>query len=143
MARAPRVSLLVAMGAATLVVTGCARRGATPSPLPLPPPSEIAHPVVEPHTPANPWLWSIWAAISSWFYESEHMLEWARQDFAGTCRAAGLDTEGVLVTTFGIHRITFFAPNREVSRSSTAERPVSRPVGAGPRGNIARQEAQG
>ena len=99
--------------------------------------------IVEPHTPTNPRLWSIWAAISSWFSESERMLEWARQDFVGTCRAAGLDTEGVLVTTFGIHRITFCRPNRGVSRSSTAERPVSRPVGAGPHGNIARQEAQG
>jgi ubiquinone/menaquinone biosynthesis C-methylase UbiE len=68
--------------------------------------------IVEPHTPANPRLWSIWATISSWFDESEHMLAWARQDFAGTCRAAGLKIAAILVTTFGIHRITVCTPDR-------------------------------
>jgi hypothetical protein len=69
------------------------------------------------------------------------MLAWARQDFAGTCRAAGLEIEAILVTTLGIHRITLCAPNRGAIRSSTAARPTSRLVGARPRGNLAKKEA--
>jgi demethylmenaquinone methyltransferase/2-methoxy-6-polyprenyl-1,4-benzoquinol methylase len=79
--------------------------------------------IVEPHTPANPRLWSVWAAVASWFDESEHMLDWARQDFARTCQTTGLKIERVQVTTFGLHRITLCTPmislsypNRQPSR---------------------------
>ena len=53
MGRAVSSSLLFAMGAAPLAITGCARRGATTSPSPLPPPSETAQPVVETHAPED------------------------------------------------------------------------------------------
>lgn len=89
--------------------------------------------IVEPHTPANPRLWPIWAMVSSWFDESEHLLEWVRQDFAGTCQAAGLKIiEEVQVTTFGIHRITLCTPDGVVSRPSSVERSASQFIQARP-----------
>ncbi len=66
--------------------------------------------IVEPHTPANPRLQPIWATVHSWFDESEYHQEWARQDFAGTCRAVGLEVDKVQLATFGIHRVTLCTP---------------------------------
>jgi ubiquinone/menaquinone biosynthesis C-methylase UbiE len=77
--------------------------------------------IVEPHTPANPRLWPIWATVLSRLDESEHMWEWVRQDFAGTCETVGLEIERVRVTTFGIHRITLCTPNGTVGYPSPME----------------------
>ena len=77
--------------------------------------------IVEPHTPANPRLWPAWVTIFSRLDESEHMCEWVRQDFAGTCQVAGLKIEEVRVTTLGIHRITLCTPDGLIRHPTLAE----------------------
>jgi ubiquinone/menaquinone biosynthesis C-methylase UbiE len=67
--------------------------------------------IVEPHTPANPQLWSLWAFFASIFYQSEHMYDWARQDFSSTCRKAGICIDHHIVMTHGIHRVTKYVPS--------------------------------
>jgi demethylmenaquinone methyltransferase/2-methoxy-6-polyprenyl-1,4-benzoquinol methylase len=66
--------------------------------------------IVEPHAPLNPRFRRIWIRAASLLDESEHLHEWAHQDFVGTCRSAGLNVQHVQITTLGIHRITVCSP---------------------------------
>ena len=67
--------------------------------------------IIEPHTPANPRLFALWATVASLIDESEYMHEWVRQDFPSTCHAADLKVEFAQVSTLGLHRITLCDPN--------------------------------
>ena len=67
--------------------------------------------IIEPHTPANPRLFALWAIVASLIDESEYMGEWVRQDFPSTCLAADLRVEFAQVSTLGLHRITLCDPN--------------------------------
>jgi demethylmenaquinone methyltransferase/2-methoxy-6-polyprenyl-1,4-benzoquinol methylase len=66
--------------------------------------------IVELHTPTNPKLWSMWTFFASIFDQSEHMHDWAKQDFSSTCRKAGLRIDDQIVMTHGIHRVTKCVP---------------------------------
>jgi len=69
--------------------------------------------IIEPHTPVNPRLFTLWAIIASLLDESEYMHEWVRQDFTNTCHTAGLKVNFVQVTSIGLHRITLCNPNTD------------------------------
>jgi len=66
--------------------------------------------IIEPHTPANPRLFPLWARVADLIDESEYMHEWVYQDFEGTCCAASLSVEAMHVTSLGLHRIILCNP---------------------------------
>lgn len=68
--------------------------------------------IIEPDIPVNPRWIPIWTFVADVIDESEYMHEWVRQDFPGTCSAAGLRVNSIHVTTLGLHRILICEPNK-------------------------------
>jgi ubiquinone/menaquinone biosynthesis C-methylase UbiE len=66
--------------------------------------------IIEPDIPVKPQWIPIWKFVASVIDESEHMHEWVYQDFAATCRAAGLKVESIHSSTLGLHRIVICNP---------------------------------
>ena len=66
--------------------------------------------LIEPEVPVKPGWMPAWAFVANIIDESEYMGEWVRQDFAGTCRSAGLQVELIETSTFWIHRIILCNP---------------------------------
>lgn len=66
--------------------------------------------IIEPHTPANPRWFALWASVASLIDESEYIHEWVRQDFTSTCSIANLNVDSVHVTSLGLHRILLCDP---------------------------------
>jgi ubiquinone/menaquinone biosynthesis C-methylase UbiE len=66
--------------------------------------------IIEPHTPANPRWFALWAGVAAVIDESEYLQEWVQQDLANTCFAANLNVESVHVTSLGLHRIILCDP---------------------------------
>lgn len=68
--------------------------------------------IIEPDIPLNPRWFPIWTFVANVIDESEYMHEWVRQNFPGTCSAAGLQVNSIHVTTLGLHRILVCEPDR-------------------------------
>ena len=68
--------------------------------------------IIEPHTPANPRWFALWAGVASLIDESEYMHEWVHQDFTATCHTADLNVKSVHVTSLGLHRIILCDPEK-------------------------------
>ena len=60
--------------------------------------------IVEPDVPVKSNWVSTYVFVASIIDESEYMHEWVHQDLSGTCQTAGLSVEGIISTTFGLHR---------------------------------------
>jgi len=71
--------------------------------------------IIEPDVPVNRRWSPIWSFVASIIDESEYMHEWVRQDFAITCRTAGLNVESIHGTSFGLHRIVLCEPGARPS----------------------------
>jgi len=67
--------------------------------------------LIEPEVPVKPNWMPAWAFVANIIDESEFMNEWMRQDFADTCRKAGLKVELIESSTFWIHRIILCNPD--------------------------------
>jgi ubiquinone/menaquinone biosynthesis C-methylase UbiE len=66
--------------------------------------------IIEPDVPVKPRWVPLWTFVANVIDESEYMHEWVRQDFPGTCQAAGLNVQAVYGSTFGLHRIILCHP---------------------------------
>lgn len=75
--------------------------------------------IIEPDIPAKPELVPLWTFVASVIDESEHMHEWVHQDFADTCRTAGLKVEAIHGSTLGMHRIVICNPGIKDQRMET------------------------
>jgi ubiquinone/menaquinone biosynthesis C-methylase UbiE len=67
--------------------------------------------IIEPDVPVRPRWIPIWTFVANIIDESEYMHEWVRQDFPGTCQAAGLQVNTIYNSTFGLHRILVCSPS--------------------------------
>lgn len=70
--------------------------------------------LIEPEVPVKPNWMPAWSFVANIIDESEFMSEWMRQDFADTCRKAGLKVELIESSTFWIHRIILCDPGASV-----------------------------
>jgi len=72
--------------------------------------------IIEPHTPANPRWFALWAGVAALIDESEYIHEWVQQDFVDTCFAANLNVESIHVTSLGLHRIILCDPEISIPK---------------------------
>ena len=71
--------------------------------------------IIEPDIPVKAHWIPVWTFVANVIDESEYMHEWVRQDFPGTCEAAGLRVAFIHGTSLGLHRIILCDPNTRES----------------------------
>ncbi len=67
--------------------------------------------IIEPDIPIDPRWIPLWTFVANVIDESEYMHEWVRQDFPGTCQAAGLNVNSIHSSSFDLHRIVLCTPS--------------------------------
>jgi ubiquinone/menaquinone biosynthesis C-methylase UbiE len=78
--------------------------------------------IVEYNPPEIPKHQIFWSVLVSFIDQSEHMRDWAQQDFPQTCAAAGSKITKKKITTWGLHQVLVLEPIMSLSSKIEVEK---------------------